>query len=52
MNNLGALVLLFAQLSLMAFGGVNSVIPEMHRQVVDVYQWMDGPSFVALYALA
>ena len=47
-----ALVLVFAQLSLLAFGGGNSIIPEMHRLVVDVHDWMSGREFVALYALA
>jgi len=47
-----ALVLVFAQLSLLAFGGGNSIIPEMHRLVVDVHAWMSGQEFVALYALA
>jgi chromate transporter len=46
------LVLVFAQLSLLAFGGANAIIPEMHRQVVDVHGWLGGREFVALYALA
>ena len=47
-----ALALLFAELSLLAFGGGNSVLPEMHRQSVDVYHWMTSGEFAALYALA
>ena len=31
-----ALAIIFTQLSLLAFGGGNSILPEMHRQVVDV----------------
>lgn len=50
--SISALMLVFAQLSLLAFGGGNSIIPEMHRLVVDVNGWMDGREFVALYALA
>lgn len=49
---LSALALVFGQLSLLAFGGGNSIIPEMHRLVVDVNGWMTGREFVALYALA
>jgi chromate transporter len=47
-----ALALIFAQLSLVAFGGGNTTLPEMHRQVVDVHHWMTGADFAALYALA
>jgi chromate transporter len=47
-----ALALLFAELSLLAFGGGNTVLPEMHRQCVDVYRWMTNGEFAALYALA
>lgn len=46
------LILVFAQLSLLAFGGGNSIIPEMYRQVVDIHGWLDGREFLALYALA
>jgi len=34
MSELVSLALVFMQLSLLAFGGTNSVIPEMQRQVV------------------
>ena len=47
-----ALVLIFAQLSLMAFGGGLSILPEMQRQMVDVNHWMTAKQFGALYALA
>lgn len=47
-----ALALLFAQLSLLAFGGGNTVLPEMHRQAVDVHHWLTNAEFAALYALA
>ncbi len=42
----------FAWLSLLQFGGTNTVVPEMHRQAVDVYRWMDGRTFSNLFALA
>lgn len=52
MSNLADLAVVFLQLSLLAFGGTNAVIPEMQRQVVDVHHWMTPHDFAALYALA
>jgi chromate transporter len=46
------LAIIFGQLSLVAFGGGNTILPEMHRQVVDVHHWMTSADFAALYALA
>jgi chromate transporter len=51
-SELPALAAVFAQLSLVAIGGVNSVVPDLHRQVVDVHGWMTDADFVALFALA
>jgi len=51
-GTLVALALIFSQLSLVAFGGGNTTLPEMHRQVVDVHHWMTGADFAAMYALA
>ena len=47
-----ALALIFGELSFLAFGGGNTTLPEMHRQVVDVHHWMTGAEFSALFALA
>jgi chromate transporter len=47
-----ALALIFSQLSLLAFGGGNTILPEMQRQVVDVHHWMPASEFSALFALA
>jgi chromate transporter len=47
-----ALGLMFAQLSLVAFGGGNAILPEMQRQVVEVHGWMSAETFGALFALA
>jgi chromate transporter len=47
-----ALAAIFAQLSLLAVGGVNTVLPEMQRQVVQVHGWMKPGEFAALFALA
>ena len=51
-GTVAALAGVFAQLSLMAFGGGNAVLPEMQRQVVEVHRWMTAQDFAALYALA
>ncbi|MCY0388705.1 chromate transporter [Robbsia sp. Bb-Pol-6] len=52
MDTLRALALIFSQLSLLAFGGGNTVLPEMQRQVVEVHHWMTAREFSALFALA
>lgn len=52
MSTLVALAVVFGQLSLLAFGGANAVIPEMQRQVVEVHHWMTARDFAAMYALA
>lgn len=51
-NPLVWLALIYAQLSLVAVGGVISTLPEMQRQVVEVHGWMSASDFAALYALA
>ncbi|MBF7955469.1 chromate transporter [Rahnella victoriana] len=47
-----SLALLFTELSVMAFGGGNTILPEMQRAVVDVHHWMSAQEFSALFALA
>ncbi|WP_144137729.1 chromate transporter [Paraburkholderia sp. BCC1884] len=51
-ETLVALAVIFSQLSLLAFGGGNTILPEMQRQVVDVHHWMPASEFSALFALA
>jgi chromate transporter len=51
-DTLISLALIFSQLSLLAFGGGNTILPEMQRQVVDVHHWMPASEFSALFALA
>ena len=51
-DTLIALALQFAGLSLVAFGGANAVIPEIHRQSVEVRHWMTDQDFAALFAIA
>lgn len=51
MSVLLSLAIIFTQLSLLAFGGGNTILPEMQRQVVEVHQWMSAAEFSALFAL-
>jgi chromate transporter len=51
-DTLATLAMQFAGLSLVAFGGANAVIPEIHRQAVDVRHWMTNQDFAALFAIA
>lgn len=42
----------FALISFIAIGGANAVLPEMHRQAVDVHHWMTSDRFTDLFAIA
>ncbi|HEY4253557.1 MAG TPA: chromate transporter [Roseomonas sp.] len=46
------LLWVFSVLSLLAVGGANAVLPEMHRQLVEMRGWLDDATFSQLYALA
>jgi chromate transporter len=46
-----ALAMIFSELSVLAFGGGNTILPEMQRQVVEVHHWMTAEDFSALFAL-
>jgi len=46
-----ALALIFSELSVLAFGGGNTILPEMQRQVVEIHHWMSAEEFSALFAL-
>ncbi|RZF52111.1 chromate transporter [Acinetobacter halotolerans] len=46
------LAIVFTQLSLIAFGGGNAILPEMQHQVVTVHQWMTAEQFSSLFAMA
>ena len=52
MSLLAQLLLTFATLSLLAIGGANAVLPEMHRQLVEIHGWLDDATFTQLFALA
>jgi chromate transporter len=51
-NPLWTLFSLFAVLSLMAVGGANAAIPEMHRVAVDVMHWMSDKQFADMFAIS
>ncbi|HSC23919.1 MAG TPA: chromate transporter [Casimicrobiaceae bacterium] len=42
----------FSVLSLVAIGGINAILPEIHRVVVDIEGWMTSGEFVDLFAVA
>jgi chromate transporter len=42
----------FALMSLVAIGGANSAVPEMHRMAVEVEHWMTERQFTDIFALA
>src|SRR5262245_7100846 len=42
----------FGMLSLVSIGGINVLLPEIHRQVVDVHGWMSDAAFANLFAIA
>lgn len=47
-----ALALVFTQLSVLAFGGGNAILPEMQHQVVEIHQWMTAEQFSSMFAIA
>lgn len=49
--DVSALGLHFALLSLMAIGGVSSILPDMQRYVVEANQWLSATQFADAYAL-
>jgi chromate transporter len=42
----------FAVMSLLALGGANAVVPEMHRQAVELRGWMNEREFTDMFAMA
>ena len=52
MSEVAELAGVFGQLSLVSVGGINAVLPELKRQVVERHGWMSAADFAALYALA
>lgn len=52
LSDLVALFLYFLLLSFLAIGGFPTVLPEMHRYVVEANHWMTSKQFANAYALA
>jgi chromate transporter len=46
------LMVMFTSLSLLSFGGTNTVIPEMHRQAVTGYHWLTDQQFASIFAIS
>ena len=42
----------FAIMSLLALGGANAVVPEMHRQAVELRGWMTERQFADMFAIS
>ncbi|HEX7650269.1 MAG TPA: chromate transporter [Noviherbaspirillum sp.] len=51
-RSLAEIGIYFTLLSLIAIGGANALIPDMHRQLVEVNGWMTGKEFASLVALS
>jgi chromate transporter len=49
---LAEIAMRFTALSLVAIGGINAILPEVHRVVVDVEGWMTSADFADLFAIA
>jgi chromate transporter len=49
---LGTLARHFLLLSVLAFGGANAIIPEIHRDAVVVSHWMSDRQFADLFAIS
>ena len=50
--DLAAACLYFMVLSFLAVGGFPSILPEMHRYVVELHAWMTSEQFAQIYSLA
>ena len=47
-----ALAVQFAIMSMLALGGANAVVPEMHRQAVELRAWMTEREFADMFAIS
>lgn len=52
MNELIEIILQFGMLSLVAFGGIGAVLPELHRLAVVTHHWMSDATFAQLVAIS
>ncbi|MGO3130502.1 MAG: chromate transporter [Alcaligenes sp.] len=46
------LIRVFAPLSFLTIGGGQSIIPEIHRQSVEIHGWLSNQEFLDLFALS
>ena len=51
-NPVWTLAWTFGLMSLMAVGGANATIPEMHRVAVDVHHWLTDQQFADVFGIA
>jgi chromate transporter len=51
-DTLITLAVQFAIMSLLALGGANAVVPEMHRQAVELRSWMSEREFADMFAIS
>lgn len=51
-SRLLGLVIVFAPLSLLSFGGGQAIVADIQHQTVGVHGWLTGPQFVDLYAIS
>ena len=49
---LATLAVQFAVISLLSFGGANAVLPEMHRQAVEINSWLTEQQFADMFAIS
>ena len=52
MSPLVTIALRFGVLSLIAVGGVTSILPEVHRVTVDMHHWLSDAEFTQMFAIA
>jgi chromate transporter len=51
-NDLWDIAAVFSLMSVIAVGGINSVLPELQRLTVDVHHWATVEEFIKLYAIS
>lgn len=52
MDRLLPLAVMILPLSFLTIGGANTVLPELHKQMVDGYGWLTAEEFAQLFAIA
>jgi chromate transporter len=52
LHTLVTLAVTMATTAIVSIGGIQTMIPEIHRQAVEVYGWMDDAQFASTFAIA